>query len=254
MRPRRPALGHTPCRRAIAGKWGPDHARPRSGPTAAGKLSRLMPVTMASITTGGAAQVPIGASSWKARALDHRAHHEHLLARHPELGEGRCRSDERDPIGLVTYRPTPRLLTVAQPATREHSDCRDGQQSDVHRHHIAQEILPSPPRDDAQNEVPRGRDAAITQARRSVKRAPAATPALKTTRNGAQSTTLIAEPSLRTARPGPTHGGSPMACLNYGADALRTPCQPKPPDVVRATSPRTQRDPDERGAIGFRHD
>jgi hypothetical protein len=47
-----------------------------------------------------------------------------------------------------------------------------------------------------QTKCPSGREAAITQARRSVKRAPAATPAVKTTRNGAQSTTLISEPSL----------------------------------------------------------
>ncbi len=96
MPPRRPALGHTPYRRAIAGKWGPESCSPRSGPTAAGTLSRLMPTTTAFVTTGGAAGHPSARRHGNPRALDHRADHEHLIARDPRPGARSGRPHERD--------------------------------------------------------------------------------------------------------------------------------------------------------------
>jgi len=53
MSPRRPVLGHTPRRRALGGKWRPDHVRSRSERAACGTLSRLMPATTAYDPTAG---------------------------------------------------------------------------------------------------------------------------------------------------------------------------------------------------------
>ncbi len=57
-------------------------------------------------------------------------------------------------VGRVLALSSRPELTSPQPATREYSDHRQGQQEEVHRHHITQEIFPSPARDDAQDEVP----------------------------------------------------------------------------------------------------
>ena len=51
--PRRPALGHTLRQRALAGRWRPAHAYPRSEPAAHGTFSRLLTALTANVTTGG---------------------------------------------------------------------------------------------------------------------------------------------------------------------------------------------------------